>query len=122
MDHLGLPLAALLAPATATRQRRRLLMLAAMTGFAVANTVSAVSASCPVTMAARFVAGVASGLTWALLAGYARRLVPAPCRAEQGGRGGDDKDSRRPVAEGACADVPGRGAGPGGRCSRWSPW
>ncbi|OEV10573.1 MFS transporter, partial [Streptomyces nanshensis] len=30
------------------------------------------------TMTARFVAGVAAGLAWALLAGYARRLVPAP--------------------------------------------
>ena len=30
----------------------------------------------PLTMAARFVAGVAAGLAWALLAGYARRLAP----------------------------------------------
>lgn len=84
MDHLGLPLAALLAPATATRQRRRLLMPAAMTGFAVANTVSAVSAGCPVTMAARFVAGVTTGLTWAPLLGYARRLVPVAAQGRAG--------------------------------------
>ncbi|MFF3327981.1 MFS transporter [Streptomyces sp. NPDC002888] len=68
-----------LSAATATWRRKRLL-LAAMTGFAVANTVTAASASYPLTMAARFVAGVAAGLAWALLAGYARGLVPAPLR------------------------------------------
>jgi predicted MFS family arabinose efflux permease len=36
----------------------------------------AVSANYPVTMAARFTAGVAAGLAWALLAGYARRMAP----------------------------------------------
>ncbi|WP_210587753.1 MFS transporter [Streptomyces sp. GESEQ-35] len=66
-----------LSAATAGWRRKRLLM-AAMAGFAVANTVTAVSASYPLTMVARFVAGVAAGLAWALLAGYARRLVPAP--------------------------------------------
>lgn len=64
-----------LAAATAAWRRKRLL-LTAMAGFAAANTVTAVSASYPVTMVARFVAGVAAGLAWALLAGYARRLVP----------------------------------------------
>lgn len=66
-----------LATATAAWPRKRLL-LAAMTGFAVANTVTTASYSYPLTMAARFVAGVAAGLAWALLAGYARRLVPVP--------------------------------------------
>ncbi|MEV5754806.1 MFS transporter [Actinoallomurus sp. NPDC052308] len=65
-----------LTSATAGWRRKRLL-LAAMTGFAVANTVTAVSTSYPLTMAARFVAGVAAGVAWALLAGYARRLAPA---------------------------------------------
>ncbi|WP_446040906.1 MFS transporter [Streptomyces sp. SID1121] len=65
-----------LSAATAGWRRKRLL-LAAMAGFAVANTVTAVSANYPLTMAARFVAGVAAGLAWALLAGYARRLAPA---------------------------------------------
>ncbi|MFI9833391.1 MFS transporter [Streptomyces sp. NPDC051913] len=64
-----------LSAATATWRRKRLL-LAAMAGFAVANTVTAVSGHYALTMAARFVAGVAAGLAWALLAGYARRLVP----------------------------------------------
>lgn len=48
-----------------------------MAGFAAANTVTAVSTDYSLTMAARFVAGVAAGLAWALLAGYARRLAPA---------------------------------------------
>src|SRR5689334_6473626 len=64
-----------LAAATATWSRKRLL-LAGVAGFAVANTVTALSASYPLTMIARFVAGVAAGVVWALLAGYARRLAP----------------------------------------------
>ncbi|MBN9742405.1 MFS transporter [Amycolatopsis sp. A1MSW2902] len=57
--------------------RRKPLLLTAMAGFAVANTVTAVSSEYFLTMVARFVAGVAAGLAWALLAGYARRMVPA---------------------------------------------
>ncbi|MFD5710900.1 MFS transporter [Streptomyces pharetrae] len=64
-----------LSAATAHWRRKRLL-LTAMAAFAVANTVTAASASYPLTMAARFTAGVAAGLAWALLAGYARRLAP----------------------------------------------
>lgn len=65
-----------LTAATAGWSRKRLL-LTATAGFAGANTVTALSSDYPLTMAARFVAGVAAGLAWALLAGYARRLVPA---------------------------------------------
>ncbi|MFJ4870029.1 MFS transporter [Streptomyces sp. NPDC088757] len=65
-----------LSTATAGWRRRRLL-LTAMAGFAAANTVTALSTSYPLTMAARFAAGVAAGLAWALLAGYARRTAPA---------------------------------------------
>ncbi|MFD3687545.1 MFS transporter [Nocardiopsis sp. NPDC058631] len=64
-----------LAAATAGWRRRRLL-LAAVVAFAVANTVTALSSDYLLTMAARFVAGVAAGLAWAMLAGYARSLVP----------------------------------------------
>nr|WP_236654618.1 MFS transporter [Streptacidiphilus anmyonensis] len=63
-----------LSSATAGWRRRRLL-LTAMAGFAVANTVTALSTNYPATLVARFVAGVAAGLAWALLAGYARRMV-----------------------------------------------
>ncbi|MYW63841.1 MFS transporter [Streptomyces sp. SID8379] len=64
-----------LTAATAAWNRRRLL-LTAMAGFAAANTVTALSSSYALTMTARFAAGVAAGLAWALLAGYARRLAP----------------------------------------------
>ncbi|WCG82495.1 MFS transporter [Pectobacterium sp. A5351] len=65
-------------PLTAATQgvRRRLLLLVAIAGFAVANAVTAFSGSYVLTMAARFLAGVSAGLLWALLAGYAARMVP----------------------------------------------
>lgn len=65
-------------PLTAATQgmRRRPLLLAAMAGFAIANTVTTLSASFALTMLARFLAGVSAGLLWALLAGYAARMVP----------------------------------------------
>ncbi len=65
-------------PLTAATQgiRRRPLLLAAIAGFAIANTVTTVSESFAVTMVARFLAGVSAGLLWALLAGYAARMVP----------------------------------------------
>ncbi|MCE9898476.1 MFS transporter [Raoultella terrigena] len=64
-------------PLTAATQgvRRRPLLLAAIGGFAIANTVTTLSASYALTLAARFVAGVSAGLLWALLAGYAARMV-----------------------------------------------
>jgi len=56
--------------------RRRPLLLAAIAGFVIANTITTVSASYVLTMAARFVAGVSAGLLWALAAGYASRRGP----------------------------------------------
>lgn len=64
-----------LSAATAGWRRKRLL-LAGVIGFAFANTVTAVSLSFPVTLVARFVAGIAAGVVWSLLAGYAGRLAP----------------------------------------------
>lgn len=64
-----------LTAATAGWRRKRVLLLA-IAGFAVANSVTAASSDYTLTMAARFVAGMAAGVAWALLAGYARRLVP----------------------------------------------
>lgn len=73
---LGTVLTAIpLSAATAAWSRKRLL-LGSMAGFAVANTVTAFSSVYALTMASRFVAGVAAGLAWALLAGYARRMAP----------------------------------------------
>lgn len=73
---LGSLLAAI--PLTTVTQglRRRPLLLVAIAGFMVANTVTTLSNSFVLTMAARFVAGVSAGLLWALLAGYAARMVP----------------------------------------------
>ncbi|EKE76780.1 MFS transporter [Gallaecimonas xiamenensis] len=65
-------------PLTAATQgmRRRPLLLAAIAGFVLANTVTAFSGNYALTMVARFLAGVSAGLVWALLAGYAARMVP----------------------------------------------
>ncbi|MDQ0140184.1 MFS transporter [Cupriavidus necator] len=65
-------------PLTAATQglRRRPLLVLAIAGFAVANAVTAWSGNYATTMAARFLAGVSAGLLWALLAGYAARMVP----------------------------------------------
>jgi predicted MFS family arabinose efflux permease len=55
-------------------RRRRVLMLAVL-GFGVFNTVTAVSEHYSLTLAARFMCGVAAGLAWGVIAGYARRMV-----------------------------------------------
>lgn len=73
---VGTALTALPLTAATAGWRRKRLLLAAMAGFAVANTLTAVSSVYALTMAARFIAGVAAGLAWALLAGYARRMAP----------------------------------------------
>jgi predicted MFS family arabinose efflux permease len=65
-------------PLTAATQgwRRRPLLLVAIGGFAIVNTVTAVSTNYGLTLGARFFAGVFAGLLWALVAGYAARMVP----------------------------------------------
>ncbi|MBF6030237.1 MFS transporter [Pseudomonas sp. P115] len=55
--------------------RRRPLLLLAIGGFALVNSVTAVSSHYGITLIARFFAGVFAGLLWALLAGYASRMV-----------------------------------------------
>lgn len=55
--------------------RRRPLLLLAIGGFALVNSVTALSSHYGLTLAARFCAGVFAGLLWALLAGYASRMV-----------------------------------------------
>lgn len=56
--------------------RRKPLLLLSVAAFAAANTVTAVSSDYLLTMVFRFVAGVAAGVVWAELVGYARRLAP----------------------------------------------
>ena len=55
--------------------RRRPLLLIAIAGFSIVNSVTALSESYGLTLVARFFAGVFAGLLWALLAGYASRMV-----------------------------------------------
>lgn len=55
--------------------RRRPLLLIAIGGFALVNSVTAFSSHYGLTLVARFLAGVFAGLLWALLAGYASRMV-----------------------------------------------
>lgn len=64
-------------PLTAATQgwRRRPLLLLSIAGFGVVNTITAVSTHYAVTLGARFLAGVFAGLLWALVAGYAGRMV-----------------------------------------------
>ncbi|MEV2278562.1 MFS transporter [Nocardiopsis sp. NPDC049922] len=73
---LGTALTAIPLTAATARWRRKRLLLTTVVAFALANTVTAASTDYLLTMAARFVAGVAAGLAWAMLAGYARRMVP----------------------------------------------
>lgn len=56
---------------------RRVLLLS-IVGFLAFNTVTALSASYALTLGARFLAGVAAGLSWGIIGGYARRMVAGP--------------------------------------------
>ncbi|SDU90711.1 MFS transporter [Pseudomonas mucidolens] len=55
--------------------RRRPLLMIAIGGFALVNSVTALSNDYWLTLTARLLAGVFAGLLWALLAGYASRMV-----------------------------------------------
>lgn len=72
---LGSLLAAI--PLTIATQswRRRTVLLLAIIGFLVFNSVTALSSDYSLTLVARFFAGVSAGLAWSLIAGYARRMV-----------------------------------------------
>lgn len=56
---------------------RRPLLLAALLGFAIVNSAMAWTQSYVLMLVTRFLGGVAAGLAWALLAGYASRMVDA---------------------------------------------
>lgn len=60
--------------------RRRSVLLLAIGGFFVLNTVTALSTNYAITLAARFFAGVFAGLLWALVAGHASRMAPEHLR------------------------------------------
>ncbi|MGW7047745.1 MFS transporter [Streptomyces avermitilis] len=59
---------------------RRRVLLGTLVGFACCNVVTALSSSYPLTFTARLVAGVMGGTMWAMLAGYAARMVPVERR------------------------------------------
>ncbi|MFF4599431.1 MFS transporter [Amycolatopsis sp. NPDC001319] len=79
---IGSAVAAIPLSAATSRWRRKRLLLATVAGFAVANTVTAVSDYYVLTMAGRFIAGVAAGLVWAMMAGYARQMVAGPLQGK----------------------------------------
>lgn len=66
-------------PLTSLTRRlpRRALLLGLILGFAAVNAVTAVSPWYPLTLVARVLAGAVSGVMWAMIAGYAMRIVPA---------------------------------------------
>jgi predicted MFS family arabinose efflux permease len=72
---VGSVIAAVPVIAATRSMRRRPLLLLAVVGLLVFNTVTAVSSSYGLTLVARFGAGMASGVVWGLLAGYGRRIV-----------------------------------------------
>lgn len=72
---LGSVLAAIPLTVATRGWRRRTLLLTAIVGFFIFNTTTALSTSYILTLVARFFSGVAAGLSWSLLAGYARRMV-----------------------------------------------
>ncbi|MFI6633843.1 MFS transporter [Nonomuraea fuscirosea] len=55
---------------------RRPVLVGTLAGFAVLNGVTALSSSYPLTFAVRILAGVMGGVLWAMLVGYAARMVP----------------------------------------------
>jgi len=79
---LGSLLAAIPLTVLTSGWRRKKVLLLAIGIFLVFNTITTLSSSYWLTLAARFMSGVAAGLAWGILAGYARRLVPS----EQQGR------------------------------------
>lgn len=62
--------------------RRKPTLLAAITGFLIFNTITAISGNYWLTLTVRFLAGVAAGLAWGILAGYARRMVVGPLKGK----------------------------------------
>lgn len=57
--------------------RRRRLLLLTLAGFTLANTVTAFASNYGLLLAARGIAGIAAGILWALLAGFAASMAPA---------------------------------------------
>lgn len=72
---LGSLLAAIPLTIATRRWRRRNVLLLTIVGFLLFNSITALSSHYVLTLVARLFAGMAAGLAWSLLAGYARRMV-----------------------------------------------
>lgn len=72
---LGSLVAALPMTALTRRWPRRPLLLTAIAGFVVVNTITAMTHHYGLMLVARFCAGISAGLLWSLVAGYASRMV-----------------------------------------------
>ena len=77
---IGSLVAAIPLTAATQRFRRKPVLLCAIAGFTLVNTVTAITDNYAVMLVARFFAGVSAGLLWALIAGYAARMVPERLR------------------------------------------
>lgn len=77
---LGTVVATVPAIALTRGMRRKPLLLVAIIGLVVANTVTAIAPVLAVALPSRFVAGAFSGVIWGMLAAYGRRISP-PDRA-----------------------------------------
>jgi len=60
--------------------RRKPLLLAAIVGLILANSVTAISDDVTLSLITRFIAGAFSGIVWGMLAAYGRKISP-PSRA-----------------------------------------
>lgn len=74
---LGSVLAAIPLISLTRSWNRRPLLLSAITGLLLFNAITALSNDYILTLIARFIAGMAAGVIWGLLAGYVRRMVSA---------------------------------------------
>ncbi|WP_045048161.1 MFS transporter [Rouxiella chamberiensis] len=72
---LGSLLAAIPLTVLTSGWRRKKVLLLAIGTFLIFNAITTFSANYWLTLSARFMSGVAAGLAWGILAGYARRLV-----------------------------------------------
>ncbi|MFW6712661.1 MFS transporter [Acinetobacter pittii] len=74
---LGSVLAAIPLISLTRSWNRRPLLLSAIAGLFLFNAITALSNDYILTLIARFIAGMAAGVIWGLLAGYVRRMVSA---------------------------------------------
>ncbi len=73
---LGTVLVTIPALALTRGMRRKPLLLGAIVGLILANTVTAVAGDVVVALVSRFVAGAFCGVIWGMLAAYGRRISP----------------------------------------------